>query len=370
MSRSIRFLSRSSTMCANCSTIVDLRSLYNVNIGTKVRFRHTGETGVVVSFLSDGMLGVKPDHDPAWVIPTYPEDLVPATEPVKSFVPPPPTQAPPPLRDLKQSVAVDQPLGIQLIFEPKPGSDGSVTRYNTWLLNDTRYEYLYELGLYIGDDCLLRREGKIGSTSIHEVGDVLADELNDRPEAEVALRRITTAGTDPEQFKIIKITPKAFVKQVDLIPVINTLAHRFVVLPTDETAPAAPQDDLKQYTRQLVKEKKPVVPKPNIVKYEAYDSEAFANFMNEIDLHIESLVANPARLDRSEIIRVQLKHFDKFMQRAIRLGIPKVFIIHGVGEGKLRDAVADKLRAMYEVRQFKNEYHHKYGYGATEVWLD
>jgi Smr domain len=339
-----------------------------VNIGTKVRFRHTGETGIVVSFLSDGMLGIKPDHDSNWVIPTYPEDLVLATEPVKSFAPTPRVVAPA-LRDMKQSVAVDEPYGIQLIFEPKPSADGSTTRYNTWLLNDTRYEFIYELGLYIGDDCLLSREGKISSTTIHEIGDVLADELNDRPETEVSLRRITTAGTEDEIFKTVKITPKAFVKNLDLIPIINTIAHRFILL-----QPEAPtlnkEEDLRQYTQQIIQQKTPPVSKPNIVKYEAYDTEAFANFMNEIDLHIEALVANASRLDRGEIVRVQLKHFDKFMQRAIRLGVPRVFIIHGVGEGKLREAVANRLREMPEVRQFKNEYHHKYGYGATEVWLD
>jgi Smr domain len=339
-----------------------------VNIGTKVRFRHTGETGVVVSFLSDGMLGVKPDHDPNWIIPTYPEDLTLASEPAKSLVPTPRAVVAP-LRDIKQSVAVDEPQGIQLIFESKPNADGTVTRYNTWLLNDTRYEFLYELGLYIGQECLLRREGKITSTTIHEIGDVLADELNDRPEAEVSLRRITTAGTDQEVFKTVKITPKSFVKNVDLVPIINTLAHRFIVLQPDGPA-TKQQEDLRQYTQQIIQQKAPPKHQPNIVKYEAYDSAAFANFMNEIDLHIEALVANPSRLDRGEIIRVQLKHFDGFMQRAIRLGIPRVFIIHGVGEGKLRDAVADRLSGMSEVRQFKNEYHHKYGYGATEVWLD
>ncbi|MBK6929627.1 MAG: Smr/MutS family protein [Saprospirales bacterium] len=47
--------------------------------------------------------------------------------------------------------------------------------------------------------------------------------------------------------------------------------------------------------------------------------------------------------------------------------VPRVFIIHGVGEGKLRETIADELRRRPEVHKFKNEYHTKYGYGATEV---
>ncbi|WP_428409939.1 Smr/MutS family protein [Phaeodactylibacter xiamenensis] len=41
--------------------------------------------------------------------------------------------------------------------------------------------------------------------------------------------------------------------------------------------------------------------------------------------------------------------------------------MHGIGKGKLRDSIASRLIQMPEVRSFRNEYHHRYGYGATEV---
>ncbi|MBK6996084.1 MAG: Smr/MutS family protein [Lewinellaceae bacterium] len=74
-----------------------------------------------------------------------------------------------------------------------------------------------------------------------------------------------------------------------------------------------------------------------------------------------------ARLDKGEILRIQLQHCHRFVEKAVRLGAPRVFLIHGVGEGKLKDAIAEQLRANPYVVKFKNEYHHKYGYGATEV---
>jgi dsDNA-specific endonuclease/ATPase MutS2 len=40
---------------------------------------------------------------------------------------------------------------------------------------------------------------------------------------------------------------------------------------------------------------------------------------------------------------------------------------HGLGEGKLRTAIARRLKEMHEVSAYKNEYHPKYGWGATEV---
>ena len=59
----------------------------------------------------------------------------------------------------------------------------------------------------------------------------------------------------------------------------------------------------------------------------------------------------------------------KFLDRAIRLGVPRIFVIHGLGEGKLREAIAARLKEHPDVVKFKNEFHHKYGYGATEVYL-
>ncbi|RME96879.1 MAG: hypothetical protein D6772_11235, partial [Bacteroidetes bacterium] len=59
----------------------------------------------------------------------------------------------------------------------------------------------------------------------------------------------------------------------------------------------------------------------------------------------------------------------RYLDQAIRLGAERVFVIHGVGEGKLRDAIAERLRQNPQVVDFKNEYHPRYGFGATEVIL-
>ena len=76
---------------------------------------------------------------------------------------------------------------------------------------------------------------------------------------------------------------------------------------------------------------------------------------------------DPASIAKNQILSVQLSHFENFMQRAIRLDVERVFIIHGVGEGKLRSAIQKRLQEMEAVKSFKNEFHGRYGYGATEV---
>ena len=131
---------------------------------------------------------------------------------------------------------------------------------------------------------------------------------------------------------------------------------------------ALPKDS--SFNTQAKKIAAPSSKPPQSRKIDLYNLEAFAQFEPEIDLHIQALMPGYARLDKKEILRIQMKHFEAFMERAIRLGASRVFIIHGIGEGKLKESVSERLRVIPFVRKFKNEYHHKYGYGATEVWIE
>lgn len=64
-----------------------------------------------------------------------------------------------------------------------------------------------------------------------------------------------------------------------------------------------------------------------------------------------------------------MSHFEAFLSKAVRLGVPSVFIIHGVGKGVLKDAISQRLKQHPNVAEFRNEYHPKYGWGATEVFF-
>jgi dsDNA-specific endonuclease/ATPase MutS2 len=58
------------------------------------------------------------------------------------------------------------------------------------------------------------------------------------------------------------------------------------------------------------------------------------------------------------------------MLHAIELGVPELFIIHGLGEGVLRKTVEtylSELKRAGKIKTFSNEYISKYGFGATKV---
>ena len=340
-------------------------------IGTKVRLRFTGDRGTITGLLDGGMLQVRLDNDPDFEIPTFEEDLQrdEAAEPISAgakFIQGKQEKKPeaPPARRLQSQYKILKPKGLQLVFEPMPGRDGSVSRFKVWLLNDTSSEFLMEFDLYTHARDVLSVDDKIHASTALELGDFLSDDLNEAPEAFLRVRRITTAGVDEPIEHTLKIKPKAFFNSLLTAPILNVLAYQFVMIDKFEQEDGKEESDLKSYAKQQVS--KPVR-ESNSRPYKAFDPEALANFVTEIDLHIQSLLNGHARLDKSEIMRIQLQHCQRFVEKAARLGAPRVFLIHGVGEGKLKDAIADQLKANPDVVKFKNEYHHKYGYGATEV---
>ena len=342
-------------------------------VGTKVRFRYTGESGVVTAMLEEGMIQVRLDSDPDMEIPAFEEDLIrnAEAEPISAgakFIQAKQEKKPeaPPRRQLNAQYHILKPRGLQLAFEPMPGRDGTVTRYKTWLLNDTTQEFLIEFDLYTSARDVLIIDDKISATAALELGDLLYDDLNASLEASISVQRITTEGLDEAMKNAFKIRPKQFFNNLQTVPILNLQAHNFLLFDSFESKKDTPAEDLKNYTKQNVRSPKSPV-HPNSIRYNANNVEEFAHFEPEIDLHIENLLNGNARLDKSEILRIQLLHFQRFIDKAVRLGVPTVFVIHGVGEGKLRETIAGRLRENPDVAKFKNEFHHKYGYGATEV---
>ena len=92
-----------------------------------------------------------------------------------------------------------------------------------------------------------------------------------------------------------------------------------------------------------------------------------ANFEIEIDLHINKLTANHEGLDKFQKLTIQMEAMKRYVNQAKILRMDRVFLIHGLGKGRLRRDIAKYLDKDSDVLYYKNEYHPKYGFGATEV---
>ncbi len=350
-----------------------------LGIGTKVKFLTTPDSGVIIEKLGDGMVMVKLD-DFDMDIPAFEEDLVRAEDFLSQKI-----TVPTPVPKLKPNLKPNQPAiapplsikpvlsnsGIQLAFEPVKKASGEIDKFIIFLLNDTRFDVVFTLDFLVFERVEWSKNGILKAVQFEKIGELSFDTVNDSPQLDVTIKPITTEGSDETFSKTLKIKPKQFVKNYQLSKFINREVHVFPVFDNLNNKTAGAKEDLTKYTSDLLKTAKQKSkgasdlrlfdPVPNAHEY--------ASFVPEIDLHIEMLHHAPRDLTTEEIVGVQIKSFESFLAKAIRLNIPKVYVIHGIGKGRLRDLIAARLRRHPNILMFKNEYHEKYGFGATQVWL-
>jgi dsDNA-specific endonuclease/ATPase MutS2 len=86
----------------------------------------------------------------------------------------------------------------------------------------------------------------------------------------------------------------------------------------------------------------------------------------EIDLHIEHLVDSRVGLSNTEILLKQLNQFKSTFSKAKFKRINKLIVIHGVGEGVLKNEIRTFL-SKQEHLEFYDASYIEYGKGATEI---
>lgn len=345
------------------------------SVGTKVKFLHTKDVGVVTALLDGNMVNVLLDGDdmeiPAFVddLVRY-EDYIDHNPSVKAKIVPgkkPKVIQPPDRPPVETQYNILKSVGIQLAFDPVLNKEGNAEKYEMYLINDTQDDTLFKLSLTLKGRMIHNKNGKLEHVSIHYLGDLLFDQLNDTPVFDLECWRIKTDGTGPRMHKTLKIKPKQFFSRVKTAPLINKKVHLFRVFEQVKKTNEKKGEDLRAYTK-----KKSTPTKLWNAPLEDFPHEVmeFASFVPEIDLHIERLVENHKKMDKTQILFTQIQHFEKYIDKAIQLGAKRVFVIHGVGKGRLKDAIATHLIQMEAVKSFKNEFHHRYGFGATEVILE
>ena len=341
-------------------------------IGTKVRLKHTGDIGEITEMLGDGMLNV-------WVeaqemeIPVFEEDVTRAEDYVNTNhkakiinIPAPAkkvVQYEPPIIETQYTILKSQ--GLQLAFDPVKDWDDVVTKYQVFIINDATDEYIFSVKTNIPNQSDKTTHGKLTGTSTYQLPDLLFDQLNDSPTYDIECWKVTTEGTGQKRQKVLKVKPQQFFKKVKTAPLLNRPVHLYILFDSVQPKKVKKEEDLKTYTQKNVR---PVRQQKSLTnKYKVHDVEEYANFSGEIDLHIENLSSRKGKMNSAEKLHLQLEHFDRFIDKAIRLGVPRVYVIHGIGKGKLKNMIASRLIQMPEVQTFKNEYHPRYGWGATEV---
>ena len=116
--------------------------------------------------------------------------------------------------------------------------------------------------------------------------------------------------------------------------------------------------------QEVIKQKSNTAKKPVSKKHSKREI-----FTIEVDLHIEKLVDNLRGLSNFDILEIQLKMAQRSIEQAIRNKTPKLVLIHGVGEGILKNELTYLYRKYPNIVVQEANFQ-KYGLGATELYFE
>lgn len=94
-----------------------------------------------------------------------------------------------------------------------------------------------------------------------------------------------------------------------------------------------------------------------------------SNLVEEIDLHIHEIKDDYENLTNGEILNIQLSRFETTLELALKGNQQKIVFIHGVGNGKLKHELRKKLDRKYPDLKYQDASFREYGFGATLVYL-
>jgi hypothetical protein len=238
--------------------------------------------------------------------------------------------------------------------------DPVVEELKLHLLNHTKtaYRFTYKLHFFGKSDFELKNEiHPFGDFYLH---DIPFSDLNDSPSFEFIFQLSIPEKSKVHEHKVsVRLKPKQLFAKIEEL---KKKQHATFTQQLFETYPDK-------------KEELPVEPGMLATRgYKIYDASKGRQHLEParsvVDLHIEKLTDDWNRLSNFEILSLQLKAFEKFYHLALAHHLPSMIVIHGVGEGVLRNEIHDILRLKREVKSFVNQYDPRFGYGATEIYFN
>jgi len=321
------------------------------SIGDAILLKRTGEEGSVVAFLSETMMEV----EVAGIrFPVYNEEvdhpyLKWFTEQKKPR--PKSTQA-----EIPVEKSADRPQrlarGIYLSFMPQfatAAMEDIIESFRIHLINETpeAIAFSYDARSAGGSSLFQHR------ATLHAFGHVYLhplslEEMNGQPRfhwelaASAAQSRIPITG-------VLRIRPGQLIRQIREMLEGNHPA--FSVMLSQDTEQTAP----------LACDEPPLAPVGNT------KSQHVLHTLPEevVDLHMK----RPAGASPEQMLNMQVALLSQKLQAAMAAGMERMIVIHGIGNGRLRQRVHDALLSTDGIMSFSNRWMSGYGWGATEVIL-
>ena len=245
------------------------------------------------------------------------------------------------------------------VFDKDIFDDEVVDKLKIYLINDNAAEYKFTYKLFFSGENHFDLTNTVRGLTDFYLHDIKFDDLSDGPRFDFEFSLVHPDKKRADYFeRSLKISGKQFFKKIEEIKSKNVPSFSF------------PLFDI--YPEKQAEEKMDLGKLGNL-GFRIYDAAKGREHMpparSVIDLHIEKLTDSWKHMSNFEILTMQLNAFEKYVELAVIHHQPELIVIHGVGEGKLRDEIHERLRHKSAVKSFVNQYHHLYGYGATEIFF-
>ena len=257
--------------------------------------------------------------------------------------------------------------GIYVAFSPDK-AELSEADINVWLVNNTAYHIMFTYSLFQNGNFITLETGTIPNNESLLIETIDRTELIDfstfKIEAlffDTELHEHQAPISESVKLKPIKLyKANAFIEN-------NLISEKALIMNVCTIGEDAQQTNFEPKTdlSKLLFQKKHQATQTKKSKPHASNDPAYEM---ELDLHIEELIENFEGMSNAEIILVQLKHFQLNLDTAINNHYRKLVVIHGVGNGRLKQEVRNILSSYKNLKYFDGSYS-KYGFGATEITI-
>lgn len=325
-----------------------------LRIGDKVRFLNEVGEGIITRFKDKETVFVEMD---GFEIPYLSKHLVPIhTELILN----------PEVENIELEVETILSDSVYFIIEPDHDMPALVSDYKFYLFNSSSYNISFSYS--VKDDAYFQtlKHGELGSYQ-----KILLKQVKKNFFKEFAYHKIECLFYKNMHYKsqmplaeILYINDRV-INQATLIQhnEFKYPVHAFILKENFMDKEVVEKSlNLEDLTRiKAIKEfKQPQ--KTSIAKQKIKD------LTKEIDLHIDELLDSHSTLTNTEILSVQLERFEKEIQYCLSNGIKKLIVIHGVGNGKLKQEIISILKTIEDITYYDASYKN-YGFGATEIMI-
>lgn len=354
-----------------------------MEIGDKVRFLSETGGGIVSGFQGKNIVLVE-DED-GFQIPTSITNVVVVNkedynlshtvENVRKRMEEPKEDDDPADRPITFRAPVEERIGGDLLsayiaFVPVDVKEISLTRFETYLVNDSNYYVQYCYFVSEGSSWMLRSTGEAEPNTKLFIEEFGRDDLNNmehicvqliaykreksfclKPVVDVRLRIDTV-----KFYKLHTFSENIYFEQPALI---------YTIIENDK--PLRPMTVNPEKFKKEFKEKS-ILDSRQINKSSQIKRQDKNNPV-VVDLHAHELLETTAGMSASDILNYQLDTFRNILIRYSKHKGTKIVFIHGKGEGVLRQAIVNELRYKYKNYQYQDASFREYGYGATQVTI-